>query len=189
MHTAQASRASIRSGTRKGHSRQLAGADLVVLNDNDPAGQEHAAAACHLSLGIAKRVRRLDLAPHSEGMPKGADVSDWLAAGHGRRDIDARIDGRARLRADHHVADAKLRRRRRRGTRQALARLLAPLDYERARKSAGERLGVSRLALLDALVKAKRAELGLDEGGGKQGHADLFVPQPARRDRQRCRAA
>src|SRR5262249_12215835 len=60
----------------KAHSAQLAGADIVVFNDNDPAGYEHADATCKLSLGVAKRVRRLDLAPHWPNMPKGADVSD-----------------------------------------------------------------------------------------------------------------
>ena len=48
----------------KAHSEQLAGADIVVLNDNDAAGYEHADATAKLSLGIAKRVRRLDLAKH-----------------------------------------------------------------------------------------------------------------------------
>jgi hypothetical protein len=41
------------------HSAQLAGADLVVLNDDDAASYAHADATCRLSLGIAKRVRRL----------------------------------------------------------------------------------------------------------------------------------
>ena len=59
----------------KAHSEQLAGADLVVFNDNDAAGHEHADATCKLSLGIAKRVRRLDLATHWPGIPKGGDVS------------------------------------------------------------------------------------------------------------------
>ena len=48
------------------------------------------------------------------------------------------------------------------------------LDYERGRKAAGDRLGVKRLSLLDALVKVKRAELGLDADDGKQGHAISF---------------
>src|SRR5262249_34190411 len=73
------------------HSDQLRGADVIVLNDNDPAGYEHADATCKLSLGIAKRVRRLDLALHWAGMPKGADVSDWLALGHTREELDALI--------------------------------------------------------------------------------------------------
>ena len=43
------------------HSKQLAGADIVVFNDNDLAGYVHCDATCRLSHGIAKRVRRLDL--------------------------------------------------------------------------------------------------------------------------------
>jgi putative DNA primase/helicase len=48
----------------KEHSEQLRDADIVVLNDNDVAGYAHADTAARFSLGIAKRVRRLDLAPH-----------------------------------------------------------------------------------------------------------------------------
>jgi hypothetical protein len=169
----------------KAHSEQLAGADIVVLNDNDAAGYEHADATCRLSLGLAKRVRRLDLAPHWPDISKGGDISDWLALGHTREELVTLIDS-----APDYVAaaannesattasgngaaindDAEIER---------LARL-APLDYERERKEAGKRLGISRLALLDALVKAKRAELGLDGGDdGKQGHAISFAePEP-----------
>jgi hypothetical protein len=68
----------------KAHSEQLAGADIVVFNDNDAAGYAHAETCCKLSLGLARRVRRLDLAPHWAGMiPKGGDVSDWLDSGGG----------------------------------------------------------------------------------------------------------
>jgi hypothetical protein len=77
---------------------------------------------------------------------------------------------------------------------EKLARMPA-LDYERTRKAAAERLGIKRLSLLDGLVKAKRAELGLDGGDGLQGRAIEFPePEPwptagrrrraARRDRQ-----
>jgi hypothetical protein len=65
------------------HSEQLRGADLVVFNDNDSAGYEHADATCKLSLGVARRVRRLDLARHWPDIPKGGDVSDWLEKGGG----------------------------------------------------------------------------------------------------------
>jgi hypothetical protein len=68
---------------KKVHSAQLAGASIVVLNDNDPPGYEHADTACKLSLGVAKRVRRLDLKPHWPDIPKGGDVSDWLNGGGG----------------------------------------------------------------------------------------------------------
>ena len=55
----------------RAHSEQLRGADIVVLNDNDGAGYAHADATCKLSLGVAKRVRRLDLAQHWPEHPKG----------------------------------------------------------------------------------------------------------------------
>src|SRR5262249_14205944 len=73
------------------HSEQLAGADLVVLSDHDAAGYEHADVTCKLSIGIAKRIGRFDLAPHWPGIPKGGDISDWLSAGHAREDLDALI--------------------------------------------------------------------------------------------------
>ena len=63
------------------HSEQLAGADIVVFNDNDAAGYAHADADLQASLGIAKRVRRLDLKTDWPEIPKGGDVSDWLAVG------------------------------------------------------------------------------------------------------------
>jgi hypothetical protein len=162
------------------HSERLAGADLVVLNDNDAAGYAHADAICRCSLGVAQRVRRLDLAPHWPDMPKGADISDWLALGHTRAELEALIAvapdwtpsaqtsgvGNGAAPVDDAVEIERLARMR-------------PLDYERARKAAGERLGINRLSLLDSLVKAKRAELGLDGGDDKQGEAIEFPsPEP-----------
>jgi hypothetical protein len=88
------------------HSAQLAGADLVVLNDNDAPGYAHADATCKLSAGVARRVRRLDLARHWPEIPEGGDVSDWLAAGHGRDELAALIDG-----APDYVAEAPQRKR------------------------------------------------------------------------------
>jgi hypothetical protein len=70
-------------------SEQLRGAKIVVFNDNDRPGYAHADATCRMSLGIAACVRRLDLAPYWPNMSKGADVSDWLDAGHGREELDA----------------------------------------------------------------------------------------------------
>jgi Protein of unknown function (DUF3987) len=75
------------------HSEQLRGALIVVLNDNDPPGQAHAEAVCRMSLGVAARVRRLDLAQHWPGMPAGKDVSDWLELGHTREELDALFAG------------------------------------------------------------------------------------------------
>ena len=75
------------------HSEQLRGARIVVLNDNDASGYAHAEATCKLSLGISKRVRRLDLKQHWPDMPEKADVSDWLAIpGNSREKLDALME-------------------------------------------------------------------------------------------------
>jgi hypothetical protein len=168
----------------KAHSEQLAGADIVVLNDNDAAGYEHADATCKLSLGVAKRVRRLDLKPHWPEIPKGGDVSDWLVAGHGGDELRALIasapDYQPRAQQESACSEAA-------GNGGAiddaaeiekLARMPA-IEYDRERKAAGKRLGLSRRSLLDTLVKAKRAELGLNKADGKAGHAIEFAtPAP-----------
>jgi uncharacterized protein DUF3631 len=171
---------------QKAHSEQLAGADIVVFNDNDAAGYEHAEATCRLSLGVAKRVRRLDLKPHWPDIPKGGDISDWLALKHTREELDALIAGAPDC-APANAQQPKPDQAQGSATIdddaeiEKLARM-GPLEYERSRKAAAEQLGIKRLSLLDSLVKAKRAELGLD-GEEKQGQAIDFPavepwPQP-----------
>jgi hypothetical protein len=71
---------------KKEHSDQLTGAAVVVLNDHDAPGVAHAQAVCELSIGVAKSVKRLNLADHWPDIPKGGDVSDWLDHGGGTRD-------------------------------------------------------------------------------------------------------
>jgi putative DNA primase/helicase len=59
-------------------SALLAGAELVILPDNDQAGQDHAADVVRKVHGTARSVRIVDL----PGLPSKGDVSDWLNAGH-----------------------------------------------------------------------------------------------------------
>jgi uncharacterized protein DUF3631 len=151
------------------HSKQLAGADLVVLGDHDPAGYAHQDATCRLSLGIAKRVRILKIAEHWPDCPERGDISDWLAAGHTREQLDELFEQapdyktESEPRADD--ADAEIER---------LAKL-TPLEYEQQRKGAAEKLGI-RAGILDRLVRDERVRLGLDDDS-KQGHAIAF-PEP-----------
>jgi RecA-family ATPase len=77
------------------HSEALRGADIVIIPDNDEAGHAHAKATARMSLGVAARVRILDLARHWPDMPPGGDISDWLAAGHTREELDVLIVERA----------------------------------------------------------------------------------------------
>ena len=72
-------------------SEQLKGASLVVFNDNDPGGYAHANAVCKMSLGLAARVRRLDLKNDWPEIPHKGDVSDYLAAGHSAEQLKALI--------------------------------------------------------------------------------------------------
>src|SRR5262249_43063544 len=58
---------------------------------------------------------------------------------------------------------------------ERLARL-SPLDYEQQRKDAAERLDV-RTSILDRLVAAERAKLGLEADDSRQGRAIVF-PEP-----------
>ena len=163
----------------RAHSEQLCGADIVVLNDNDAAGYAHADAICNLSLGVAKRVRRLDLAKHWPEIPKGGDVSDWLAAGHTGKQLAALIEqapdyAPAKQADEPHgeqqepsAADAEITR---------LAKLTA-VEYEQQRKAAAEKLNV-RASILDRLVRDERTRLNPDDSG-RQGHAITFhEPEP-----------
>jgi hypothetical protein len=161
------------------YSEHLRGARLLVFNDADPQGYAHSDAVCRMSVGIAKRVRRLDLAPHWPDIPKGGDVSDWFAAGHTREDLNVLIaaapDYQPQTSEEASAAGGPIDDA---AEIETLARL-APLAYERARKTAAEKLGIKRLSLLDSLVKAKRSELGLDKADGKPGHAIEFpTPEP-----------
>jgi putative DNA primase/helicase len=155
------------------HSAQLAGAAIVVFNDNDMAGYAHADAICKLSLDVARRVRRLDLKDDWPEIPKkGGDVSDWLAVGGDhtpdrlRELIASAPEPKPAGDPKPIDEDAELDR---------LARLSA-FEYERSRAAAAKALGI-RAAMLDKLVAIKRAELGLDGDDGLQGHAIAF-PEP-----------
>src|SRR5258708_5070649 len=78
-----------------------AGGGYFNRNANGPAHStpfvavyDYAAAesTASLSLGIAQRVCRLAPARRWRDMPPEADISDWLAAGHTREELDALID-------------------------------------------------------------------------------------------------
>jgi hypothetical protein len=157
----------------RAHSEQLRGADIVVLNDNDGAGYAHADSICNLSLGAAKRVRRLDLAKHWPEIPKGGDVSDWLAAGHTGEELVALIE-----QAPDYVPTEQAKEQEPSATDAEIERLakLSAIQYEQERKQAAETLGV-RASILDRLVAAEREKLGLGEDDGRQGRA-ISLPEP-----------
>jgi hypothetical protein len=148
------------------HSAQLLGADTVVFNDNDPPGYAHAETASKLSLGVAKRVRRLDLKLHWPEMPDGNDVSDWLQVGgaHTPERLRELIEEAPDYTPPEPPAspppdvEAEIER---------LAQL-SIVEYERERKDIAAKLGL-RPTVLDMLVKAKSREPGQHGGDGKKG--------------------
>lgn len=66
-------------------SELLAGADLVILPDNDDTGRNHAALVAYYSADFAHSIRVIEL----EGLPVKGDVSDWLALGHTKEELIA----------------------------------------------------------------------------------------------------
>ena len=76
----------------KDYSEALRGADIIIVPDHDPPGYAHADTIAGISSSLAKSVRILKLADHWPDCPKGGDVSDWLAAGHTREQLDVLIE-------------------------------------------------------------------------------------------------
>jgi putative DNA primase/helicase len=72
---------------RDDHSAFFRGADVVVIPDNDAAGREHAELVAKSLGGIAARIRMLKL----PGLSEKGDLSDWIAAGGTREQLDALI--------------------------------------------------------------------------------------------------
>jgi hypothetical protein len=62
----------------------LAGRDCWILEDNDDAGRKKALEAAKLLHPVANSVKIIRL----PGLGEGGDVSDWLDAGHTRRDLE-----------------------------------------------------------------------------------------------------
>lgn len=73
------------------YSDTLKSADVVILPDNDEAGRKHAEAVARSLQGKASSIRVIALPDLAE---KG-DVSDWLAAGHTRKELEKIIKGTA----------------------------------------------------------------------------------------------
>ena len=134
---------------RDEYSEYLRGADVVVLPDNHAEGREHGEQVVASLHGIAKRIRILDIGKHWDRLPGKGDISDWLAAGHTGEELAKLIEA-----APDYVPPEGAKKEASPASNgngiddaaelERLARLV-PLDYDRARKDAGKRLGISRL--------------------------------------------
>ena len=147
---------------------------VVILPDADKPGREHAEKVAGAINDVAASVRILDLYPERHD---GGDVSNWLVDDTAGAKL-AKLAKKAPLWELSKAVDEKPRVDDDDSELVRLAKMSA-LDYDRARKEAGKRLGITRLSTLDLVVKAKRAELGLDADDGKSGHAiEFLAPEP-----------
>jgi putative DNA primase/helicase len=63
------------------YSEMLRGADVVIIQDNDDPGRDHANTVAAALNGNANRIRVLDLAAVWPECPDKGDISDWIDAG------------------------------------------------------------------------------------------------------------
>ena len=69
---------------RAEHAQSLAGRVIYVIADNDEVGRHHAEQVARSLNGIAAAVTIIEL----PGLPEKGDVSDWLAAGGTREELE-----------------------------------------------------------------------------------------------------
>ena len=73
----------------KSFAKYFLGRDVVILPDNDDAGQKHAADVCAKVKDVANSIRCVEL----PNLPPKGDVIDWLAAGGTSSKLRSLIDG------------------------------------------------------------------------------------------------
>ena len=78
---------------RSEYSESLQGRDVAVLFDNDKPGRAHADQVVASLLGTARSVKLVEL---PDLAPKG-DASDWLAAGHTKKELLALVESTAAI--------------------------------------------------------------------------------------------
>jgi len=151
------------------YNSALAGADVVILPDNDEPGDRHAEQVAAAVRPLARSVRVLSL----PGLPLKGDVADWIAAGGTAAQLEDLAARAPEAEANAAPADAT-------GTDDAtIARLarLSPLQYERARDAEADALGC-RVGMLDRLVRAARAESEPNADNGQGQPLRLPKPEP-----------
>jgi hypothetical protein len=134
-------------------SEFLRGANCILLPDNDEAGRNHVATVAQQLKGAATSIRVIDLAQHwpAGDAPAKADVTDWLAAGGTKEQLEEIVAATPEYEApppDRAAEDAYI---------DELAGL-SELEYQRRRPEAKERLSV-KFGPLDKIVQQRRQQL------------------------------
>lgn len=73
---------------RADYNRFFAGADVIVIPDNDDAGRKHALDVANALFDVAPQIRIVELT----GLPEKGDISDWIAAGGTQSDLETLIE-------------------------------------------------------------------------------------------------
>ena len=75
-------------GWKAEYANALRGADVVKLSDNDAAGLRHTGEVVRSLLPVARRVRVVGFPE----LPEKGDISDWIALGHSREDLERLVE-------------------------------------------------------------------------------------------------
>jgi putative DNA primase/helicase len=75
-------------GLPEGCESYFAGRNVIILSDNDEGGRAHAEQKAALIQSVAKSARIV----HFPELPEKGDVSDWIALGKDRDDLQKRVD-------------------------------------------------------------------------------------------------
>jgi putative DNA primase/helicase len=156
---------------RKEHDEFFRGADVVIVSDNDPQlkdpktgelkfhpdgrpvlpGQDHAAKLAKRLVKVAARVRTI--------MFEVKDLTAWVEAGGTREQLDALIEQAPEQVKQPTPEDEKEEDDEELDVDAEIERLmgLSDLEYERQKRGAAKKLGVS-VSYLDRLRKAERAK-------------------------------
>ena len=147
------------------YSRYLAGADVVLVPDNDEPGWQHINQIGASLTGIAARVRVLVL----PDLPPKGDIVDWAEAGGTREELDKLIEVAPDWQppaAEVDKADSKKSSDEAKATAtatenellEALARMPPGVEFARQRARVARDLGVPRGAIDDELEARRSGE-------------------------------
>jgi hypothetical protein len=131
-------------------NKYFAGADIILLPDNDSAGYQHIQDVGAALSGVAKRLRVLLL----PSLPLKGDVCDWLAAGGTREQLDALIE-RAPDWQPLKTETADEAKAREDALIDALLKAPEGLEFYRQREQAAKELHLPKAAI-DAELQVRR---------------------------------
>jgi len=151
-------------------NQYFAGADVILVPDNDDAGHKHMQDVGAALSGTASRIRVLVL----PGLPPKGDVADWLAAG-GTREALQELINQAPDWVPTTAADGDGKAKAEEREQQLIDELaqLNPIEFDRRRNNAARELGIRR-GTLDNAVEARRSEQrGQIDGPLPLGHWEV----------------